>query len=123
MNERPLTKNEIFDLLKKVSIINLESEKIELLNAEGRILSCDIISSINLPPFNNSAVDGYAIHRDNLEKFDRLKLGIAINDLNMKPSEHYVLTPFPSNCHDKIEDVILKGVGALDFYFNNSITL
>ena len=44
MNERPLTKNEIFDLLKKVSIINLESEKIELSIAEGRILSKDIIS-------------------------------------------------------------------------------
>ena len=73
MNERPLTKTEIFDLLKKVSVINLESEKVELSIAEGRILSRDIISTINLPPFNNSAVDGYAVHNDNLNSTKRLK--------------------------------------------------
>ena len=73
MNEQPLTKTEIFDLLKKVSVINLESEKVELSIAEGRILSRDIISTINLPPFNNSAVDGYAVHNDNLNSTKRLK--------------------------------------------------
>ena len=73
MNERPLTKTEIFNLLKKVLITNLESEKVELSIAEGRILSRDIISAINLPPFNNSAVDGYAVHNDNLNSPKRLK--------------------------------------------------
>ena len=29
------------------------------------------------------------------EDFQRLKLGIALEDINMKPSEKYVLTPFP----------------------------
>ena len=73
MNKHPLTKNEVINLLKKISIESLESEKIELLLAEGRILSSDIISSINLPPFNNSAVDGYAIHNDNLHDSIKLK--------------------------------------------------
>ena len=73
MNKHPLTKNEVINLLKKISIENLESEKVELLGAEGRILSSDIISSINLPPFNNSAVDGYAIHNDNLRDSIKLK--------------------------------------------------
>ncbi len=73
MNEYPLTKTEIFDLLKKVSVKNLESEKVELSIAEGRILSRDIISTINLPPFNNSAVDGYAVHNENLNSAKRLK--------------------------------------------------
>ena len=72
MNKKPLTKTEIFNLLKKISITNLESEKIEFSMAEGRILSSDIISAINLPPFNNSAVDGYAIPDDNLNDFKRL---------------------------------------------------
>ena len=44
MNKHPLTKNEVINLLKKISIENLESEKVELLLAEGRILSSDIIS-------------------------------------------------------------------------------
>ena len=73
MNKHPLTKIKIFDLLKKISITNLESEKIELSIAEGRILSTDIFSAINLPPFNNSAVDGYAVHNDNLNSPKRLK--------------------------------------------------
>ena len=72
MNKYPLTKNEVFNLLTEISIESLGSEKIELFEAEGRILSSDIISSINLPPFNNSAVDGYAIHSDNL--YDSMKL-------------------------------------------------
>ena len=84
MNERPLTKTEIFNLLKKISITNLESEKVELSIAEGRILSRDIISAINLPPFNNSAVDGYAVHNDNLDSTKKLKCiqRIAAGDQN-----------------------------------------
>ena len=73
MNKHPLTKNEVFNLLTEISIESLGSEKIELFEAEGRILSSDIISSINLPPFNNSAVDGYAIHNDNLRDYMKLK--------------------------------------------------
>ena len=73
MNKNPLTKNELIDFLKNISLAKLESEKVELSEAEGRILSSDIISSINLPPFNNSAVDGYAIHDDNLCDFIKLK--------------------------------------------------
>ena len=73
MNKYPLTKNEIFNLLKKIPKINLETEKIELLKVQGRILSTDIVSAINLPPFNNSAVDGYAVHKNNLKTFGKLK--------------------------------------------------
>ena len=58
MNKHPLTKNELINLLKKISLEKIDSEKVGLFEAEGRILSSDIISSINLPPFNNSAVDG-----------------------------------------------------------------
>ena len=73
MNNRPLKKIEVFNLLKNISIENLESEKVEILFAQGRILSSDILSSIDLPPFNNSAVDGYAMHTDNLKDATRLK--------------------------------------------------
>ena len=73
MNNRPLKKIEVFNLLKNISIENLESEKVEISFAQGRILSSDILSSIDLPPFNNSAVDGYAMHTDNLKDTKRLK--------------------------------------------------
>jgi len=73
MNYRPLKKIEIINLLKNISIENLESEKVKIPFVQGRILSSDILSLIDLPPFNNSAVDGYAIHTENLKDTKRLK--------------------------------------------------
>ena len=67
INKKPLTKLQIFKTLKKISILGLSSEKINLYNAYGRISSSDIISKINIPPFNNSAVDGYALHKKDIK--------------------------------------------------------
>lgn len=39
----------------------LPSETIALADADGRILAADIDSPIDLPPFDNSAMDGYAV--------------------------------------------------------------
>jgi molybdopterin molybdotransferase len=50
------------DKIKNVlKVLPKETEKVELINSIGRILAEDIIADINLPPFNNSAMDGYAI--------------------------------------------------------------
>ena len=67
MNKKPLKKLQIYDLLKKISYKKLSSEKVKLKESHGRILSKNIVSKIKLPPFNNSAVDGYAIHKSNIE--------------------------------------------------------
>jgi len=72
MNKYHLKKNQIINLLKKIHI-KLKSENIDLINSEGRFLSSDITSKIDLPPFNNSAVDGYAIHIKNLKNQTKLK--------------------------------------------------
>ena len=61
MNKKPLTKKNIILLLKKQKKIISKMEVLDLKNCEGRILAQDLKSKINLPPFNNSAVDGYAI--------------------------------------------------------------
>ena len=84
MNKKPLMKKEVIALLKMQNINNLESEKISILESENRILSRPIISKINLPPFTNSAVDGYAIRDDDLEKKNGLKVKyrIAAGDNN-----------------------------------------
>jgi molybdopterin molybdotransferase len=39
----------------------LEAESIPLLEANGRILACDVIAQESVPPFQNSAMDGYAV--------------------------------------------------------------
>ena len=55
------------------------------------------------------------------EEFHRLKIGIAIEELNMKPSESYVLQPFPKQYQKLVDEMILNSVDALDFYFKNDI--
>ncbi|MCL7454792.1 MAG: molybdopterin molybdotransferase MoeA [Anaerolineae bacterium] len=39
----------------------LEPEPVPVLDAMGRVLAEEIISDINIPPFDNSAMDGYAV--------------------------------------------------------------
>ena len=38
-------------------------EKVALRSALGRVLASDIVSSINVPAHDNSAMDGFALHR------------------------------------------------------------
>ncbi len=42
----------------------MPAEIVSLAEAFDRIIACDIFSPINLPPFDNSAMDGYAIHHE-----------------------------------------------------------
>ena len=42
-----------------------ETETVSLSDTRGRVLVSDVIAPIDLPPFDNAAVDGYAVrHRD-----------------------------------------------------------
>jgi molybdopterin molybdotransferase len=45
---------------------NTESETISFNDSYGRILDEDITSDIDMPPFNRSAMDGYACHRTDM---------------------------------------------------------
>lgn len=38
-----------------------ETEAVALVDADGRILAGDVVAPLSLPPFKNSAVDGYAV--------------------------------------------------------------
>src|SRR5262249_8164156 len=43
-----------------------ETETVPLAAARGRVVAQDIIAPINLPPFDNSAVDGFAVRHVDL---------------------------------------------------------
>jgi molybdopterin molybdotransferase len=45
-----------------------ETETVSLVDADGRILACDIAAPLPLPPFTNSAVDGYALSGGDLPR-------------------------------------------------------
>src|SRR5512135_850022 len=44
----------------------LEAERVPLLDSLDRVLAEDIVSDINVPPFNNSAMDGYAVRAQDI---------------------------------------------------------
>ncbi|MBN2248486.1 MAG: molybdopterin molybdotransferase MoeA [Coriobacteriia bacterium] len=42
-------------------IVALDTERVTLLESLGRVLAADVISDIDVSPFDNSAMDGYAV--------------------------------------------------------------
>jgi molybdopterin molybdotransferase len=55
----------------------VETEKIGLTAARGRVLAGDVIATLDLPPFDNSAVDGYAVRHADLDAKGETRLKIA----------------------------------------------
>ena len=54
--------NEALEIIRiEFNKLNVKTEQIDLLNSVNRVLAEDILSDINLPPFDNSAMDGFAI--------------------------------------------------------------
>ena len=54
-----------------------ETETVPLRGARGRISAADIVAPVDLPPFDNSAVDGYAVRHADLAVDSDTKLTIA----------------------------------------------
>lgn len=54
-----------------------ETEKVVLHGARGRVLSGDVKAPVNLPPFDNSAVDGYAVRHADLQTDGDTTLAVA----------------------------------------------
>jgi len=63
-------------LLKNANPIT-ETETISITKAHGRILAEDLSSTINVPPADNSAMDGYAIRSLDLATTDTLLLPVS----------------------------------------------
>ena len=62
MSETPyyISLNDAIEIAQ-TSPINTEIEKVSLDDAHGRILATDLFSKVNDPPFDNSAMDGFAV--------------------------------------------------------------
>ena len=53
------------------------TERVALSGARGRVLAADVIAPVSLPPFDNSAVDGYAVRHADLAADGDTRLVIA----------------------------------------------
>jgi molybdopterin molybdotransferase len=54
-----------------------ELETVALKAASGRVVAEDVVASIDLPPFDNSAVDGYAVRHADLDAATETRLTIV----------------------------------------------
>tara|TARA_B100001057_G_scaffold144891_1_gene144768 strand:+ start:177 stop:1394 length:1218 start_codon:yes stop_codon:yes gene_type:complete len=68
MNKKPLYLKQILNFINRRSSVINKKEIVNLLDAEDKILAENIYSKISLPPFKNSAVDGYALLKQDLNK-------------------------------------------------------
>ncbi|AGB41189.1 molybdenum cofactor synthesis domain protein [Halobacteroides halobius DSM 5150] len=57
---------EAFELLEQKINLTLDSERLKITQARGRILATDIKSEVNLPPFSRSTMDGYAVKAEDI---------------------------------------------------------
>src|SRR3954467_383429 len=54
-----------------------EIEMVPLLAARGRVVAHDIVAPLSLPPFDNSAVDGYAVRHADLDPAKETRLPVS----------------------------------------------
>src|ERR1700676_5769395 len=63
-------------IVERVSPVS-ECETVTLREAMGRVLAEDVVAPVNVPPFDNSAVDGYAVRAANLDARGETRLTIV----------------------------------------------
>jgi len=51
-------------ILEKIEFRRTDVEEVPLMLSPGRVLAADIVSAIDMPPFDKSAMDGYAVISD-----------------------------------------------------------
>ncbi len=57
---------DVLTILQEQAVAVTKVEKVSILKARARILAEDLSSSINVPPADNSAMDGYAFNAADL---------------------------------------------------------
>jgi molybdopterin molybdotransferase len=65
-------------------------QSVPLREALGRVLAADIIAPVNLPPFDNSAVDGYAVRGEDIDTAREQRLAIVDRIAAGHPATHAV---------------------------------
>ncbi|HFC92366.1 MAG TPA: molybdopterin molybdenumtransferase MoeA [Leucothrix mucor] len=69
--------DQAMELLLANAIPSNKTETVNLMDAGGRILAEDLCSSINVPPADNSAMDGYAVRSTDFNGDEKISLPIS----------------------------------------------
>lgn len=110
--------NEALEILNE-NVDNLDTEEVDLINGLNRVVSENIYAQINNPPFNKSAMDGYAFICNNgelinkrLKIIDKVYAGGVCNNIVSEETAIKIMTgaPIPkgANAVIKQEDVVIE---------------
>lgn len=75
-------------VFEEFSKLNLEVEEVSLIESLNRVLAEDIFADVNLPPFNNSAMDGFAVRYS--ENISRWKV---VGEISAGNYSHFDIDP------------------------------
>ena len=100
-----------------------DSESVSLNEARGRVLASDLVATLDLPPWPNSAMDGYAVnladlHRQPLSVSQRVYAGMAPDALlSGTCARIFTGAPLPmgANCVEMQENVEVLEDGRVRF--------
>lgn len=84
--------------IRKLTQQTAKNEEISLSEANGFVLFEDVLSKMNMPPFRQSAMDGYALHLTSEKKYtvvDEIKAGDDLNTLLKKGEAVRIFTGAP----------------------------
>ena len=69
--------DEVERILRERVMPVAEIETVRLADAYGRVMASDVLAPISLPPFDNSAVDGYAVRAADLGRDAETRLAVT----------------------------------------------
>ncbi len=80
--------NALAELLGKVAPLPGD-EQVSTFDADRRVLARTVTSALNVPGFDNSAMDGYALRSDDLTRVDTAQTGTVLRITQRIPAGHF----------------------------------
>ena len=121
--EYVFAKDKQYMFIKPTTFVNNSGLAIkQLLNYFDNIDSNDLIiiyDDLDIELGGHNGIKSIIYHL-NSDTFDRLKIGIA-TPTKMRPSEVYVLKPFPKKYIQIVNEVIINAVDGINFYLKNGM--
>jgi molybdopterin molybdotransferase len=117
-----ITFNEALKIVTESCAV-LEYERIKINDSLNRVLAEDIFSDINMPPFNKSAMDGYACRssdlKNSLEIIEVIPAGkVPSKSVNINQCSKIMtgaIVPEGANCVIKVENTFISGDHKVNF--------
>jgi len=122
-----ITYEEALDIVLKGSYL-FDKEDVEILNSVGRILAEDVLSDINMPPFNRSAVDGFACRKADIDNelavIETVRAGQYPSKIISEGQSIRIMTGAPvpegADCVLMVEDTVETDTGKIRFTGKNT---